>query len=75
MAKIAASALFWAAVLDVVVAGPAAEPMVTPAPLLRRQAGTQNFIGYYQYGASGSNTICKYCGHLKFSRHQSFEKL
>lgn len=63
MAKIAASALFWAAVLDVVMASPAAEPaaapMVTPGPLLRRQAGTQNFIGYYPFSVSGTTTTCK----------------
>jgi hypothetical protein len=55
--KATISTLFWVSFMEAVLANPAADPMVTAGPLLKRQA--QNFIGYYPSNVVGTTTACK----------------
>jgi hypothetical protein len=58
MAKSAISIISWIALIEAALAGPAAEPMITPGPMLKRQ--NQNLVGYYASDVLGGTTECEY---------------
>ena len=57
MAKSALSVLSWIALLEVALASPAADPLITPGPLVKRQG--QQLVGYYASDVVGGTTYCK----------------
>ena len=57
MAKSALSVLSWIALLEVALASPAADPLITPGPLVKRQG--QQLVGYYASDVVAGTTYCK----------------
>jgi hypothetical protein len=56
MAKSSFAVLPLAALFGAALAGPAADPMITPGPLLKRQ--NQQLVGYYPADVVDGSTTC-----------------